>query len=168
MFASTAIYIYSTKDFEITKSFRGHTKPVRSLKLFKKRNQLISSAEDHTLRFWNLDSAVCLKTLRMCEAHVMEIFEGDFLVSGHVDMKLRFWDLGLMRLLCEKESKIFVEGLVVVGNKDDGSGDDERAKLVRQIRGEDELVWGGGKGSVSGTGRIVFGEYNELVFLKNS
>ena len=180
IFGSISIFVYSTKNFEILKVFKGHTKPVRSLKLFKRRGQLISSAEDNTLRFWNLDSGHCIKTLRVAEAHILEVFEGDFLVSGHVDMKLRFWDLGLRRLICEKESKIFVDAFVVLGNSDDGNGpvvkserDREREDLVRRIREEEELPWegferGSGGGSESGTGRIVFAEYNELVYLKNS
>lgn len=112
-FSSLRIWIYNVNRDEIEKSLAGHNGQVRTMTYHDNMNRLISAGEDSTLRFWNLETCECVKTLRCPEAHCLAIYKGEYLLSGHTGMEVRFWDLGLLRLICIKTTKIFVETIQV-------------------------------------------------------
>lgn len=62
----------------------------------------------------------------------MQIFEGEFLITGGVDFGIKFYDLGQLsrrnqmhshaydiKLVSEKTAKIFVEAIAVLGENDE-------------------------------------------------
>lgn len=129
-FSSHRIWIYDVNKSAIIKMLTGHNGYVTAMEMDKKRNYLISSGEDATIRWWELNSCECLKTVRVAVSYTFDIWDEEFLVSGHRDGKIRFWDLGLKRVITEQGFGVFVDSVRVLD------------------------------------GKVVFGEYNAIVFMK--
>ena len=60
--------------------FRGHSKYIRAIKLWK--NKLISSSKDGTIKIWNIDKCSCLMTL------TNTISDSDYEYWTVIDMKI--------------------------------------------------------------------------------
>ena len=111
MFASTRIWLYNIHRDDIEKTFTGHTGYIKALAYDKKYNRLISGSEDDTLRFWSMDSCQLLKVFNCNETRCMEIWQDEYLVTGHSSFEIKFWDLGLTRLICKKRTRVFVDSI---------------------------------------------------------
>lgn len=117
-FSSHRIWLYNVNRDEIEKTFAGHNGFVRSMVYDKKANRLITGGEDDTLRFWSVESCAMLKVIAVAETRCMEIWMDEYLITGHSSFEVKFWDLGLTRLICEKKTKIFVDQIrIAAGGK---------------------------------------------------
>jgi len=73
-----------------------HTGPITEVAFMDSYNTLISSSEDTCIKFWDLETNYCFKTLL---GHRTEVWDfvlmrsGDFLVTGCGDSELRVWNL---------------------------------------------------------------------------
>lgn len=115
-FASHRIWLYNINTDDIEKTFSGHTGFVLSMAYDKKYNRLLSGSEDDTLRFWSVESCQLLKVINCKEPRCMDIWQGEYLVTGHSNMEIKFWDLGLTRLICKKRTKIYVDAIKVTSD----------------------------------------------------
>ena len=108
-FSSHRIWIYDVNKDSIIQTFAGHNGYVSAIEIDSKRGNLISSGEDATLRWWRLSSCELIKTIRCSPSRVMDIYENEFLVSGHASGEVKFWDLSMKRLICQKNASVFVD-----------------------------------------------------------
>ena len=125
--------------------FAGHNGYVTSMIYEKKRDYLISSGEDQTLRWWNMESTENVKIIKCPTAYVLKIYQEEFLITGHENGEIRFWDLGLKRLICLKTAKVFIRGLAVVDSNKDQT---QRTDIAGGIQ------------------KIIYGEFNDLAIMQ--
>lgn len=78
------------------KILRGHKGEVACMAISAKENMLVSGSKDGTLKVWDIQEGVCVKTL---EGHKSAVVSVDispnsrFVVSGSWDKTLRLWEL---------------------------------------------------------------------------
>ena len=110
-FAGTRAWLYNVNRDDIEKTFSGHSGQIMSMAVDQKFNRLITGADDDTIRFWGIDSCQLLKVIACSETRCMEIWQQEYLITGHASFEVKFWDLGLTRLICQKRTKVFVDSL---------------------------------------------------------
>ena len=116
IYSSKKMFMYNINKDDIEKVFSGHTDYVTSMCIDVKYNRLISSAADHTIRFWSIDTCTLLKVISTDAARCMNIWSNEYLLTSHDSFHIKFWDLALTRLLCVKNTKIFVNKLHVAND----------------------------------------------------
>lgn len=82
-FSSHRIWFYDVNIDKIRKMFAGHNGFVTCMIFDEKRQYLISSGEDKTLRWWNIESTENVKIIRSPMINVMKIYQNEFLITGH-------------------------------------------------------------------------------------
>lgn len=87
------ICIFNAKTGELIKMLLGHTDEVHSIVFSWKGNMLISSSEDYTLRLWDLNSYLCLKTIDETPNANNMIVSHELLMQGNVDGEIRLYKL---------------------------------------------------------------------------
>jgi WD40 repeat protein len=93
------VYIYSVagdakEDAKLIKTLTGHTDVINNL-IVLSNGQLVTAADDKTIRIWDVASGECKKTLKGHRSGVKALveLEGGILVSGGDDKAIKFWDL---------------------------------------------------------------------------
>lgn len=87
----------------------GHRGPITQLAFMTQQNVLISGSKDTFVKFWDLDTHHCFKTLA---GHRTEVWgltlvkDDQYLVTGCEDAELRVW-----KLVNKDESKSTVENI---------------------------------------------------------
>jgi WD40 repeat protein len=111
---------------DLVNSFNAHQDCIRSIQACQYSNKLITASCDKTIKIWNLETGVCLKTLDDHEHWVTSILIGpsNKLVSASVDQTIKIWDLNtyecLNTLIDESERGFF--SLCFLSNNNLASG----------------------------------------------
>lgn len=90
------IEIRDRKNNKLLRVLTGHTRPVTCLAISAKKNLIISGANDHTIKIWDITTGKCIKTLQ--EEHRAIINCVDVLPNGNIvaclyDATLKIWDI---------------------------------------------------------------------------
>lgn len=144
---------------EVLKALAGHRAPVCSTIFNPYGNLVISSSKDHTVRFWDMTSGICVNSIG-AHQHLGEITSiaissnGQQLLTCCKDNSNRLWDLRM--LTCKKRfkghqntSKNFIRAgfgakTTVVGGSEDGIvyiWDTEKGQVLQKLRGHDGIVY---------------------------
>ncbi|XP_041115017.1 protein Atg16l2-like isoform X2 [Polyodon spathula] len=70
----------------------GHSRKVTSAKFKSSLRQAVTGSADRTVKIWDLQRAACVKTINVFSFCSDVVCSEYFIVSGHFDKKIRFWD----------------------------------------------------------------------------
>lgn len=81
------------------KILKGHTETVYQV-LLHENNQLISCSDDQTIRFWNLETGKCIKTLTSdSPVNCMVKYDTNTLIVGCFDKSINIWNISTGHLV---------------------------------------------------------------------
>ena len=88
------INVWNIAKGEIIISLRGHSSRILTLKFMSQYNRLISASDDKTLKFWDLENAICEHSLNVGQkpVSIVEVLSEDQFITGSRDGYLRVWD----------------------------------------------------------------------------
>jgi autophagy-related protein 16 len=83
----------SSGDLQPTHTLTGHTNKVLSGK-FLGVMKIVTGSHDRTLKIWDLMQKACIKTLFVgSSCNDLVTLDSQSIISGHLDKKIRFWDV---------------------------------------------------------------------------
>jgi WD40 repeat protein/GTPase SAR1 family protein len=94
--ANNHIRLWHVTDYQLLRTFRGHTDWVRAAIFSPDQRTLISGSDDQTIRFWNIATGVCLHTLSGPQSRFATLSlnpDGSILASGGEDGVVHLWNL---------------------------------------------------------------------------
>jgi WD40 repeat protein len=100
------------------KTYNGHTKAVRCVKIIENSNKLISGSDDSTIKIWNLDTSKCERTLKGhldCVGSLL-LTKNSKLISGSFDASIKVWDLKTFKCLNTLKEEFKVICLSIISN----------------------------------------------------
>ncbi len=81
---------------EVVRTFKGHTKWVKSVCFGPGGRYALSGSDDETLKLWDVGTGICIRTLEGHTAYVRSVGfspDGRYALSGGDDRTLRLWDV---------------------------------------------------------------------------
>jgi WD40 repeat protein len=77
---------------ERVKTFTGHTQRVNSIQMIS-NDFLISGSEDSTLKIWNINTGICMKTIK-CNSPIWSLkqLSNGLFASGHLNGQILIWN----------------------------------------------------------------------------
>uniref|UniRef100_A0A6B2LAD8 Uncharacterized protein n=1 Tax=Arcella intermedia TaxID=1963864 RepID=A0A6B2LAD8_9EUKA len=137
--------IGSTKQ-DMRRCLTGHQSKVTCGQFTPNGDKAITGSHDRTLKIWDLQNRVCLKTFSATSAvHDLSVSrDGSFVVSGHQDCTVRFWDMRSGQMLADL-SKIHSKLITGVSISPDGTkvlslSRDFSLKIINSFTHEVELT----------------------------
>lgn len=103
-FDSKGLYLLSTSndascriwtmcDKKLRHTLTGHNRKVTSAKFLDNDGKVVTGGYDRMLKVWNLQTKSCIKTITTASGcNDLVILFSDIIISGHNDMKIRFFD----------------------------------------------------------------------------
>jgi WD40 repeat protein len=79
----------------LLKSYYGHIGRIRSILVDEKSNRLFSACDDNSIKIWDLESGLCLNTIKKHKEHIISLVlaPNNRLISGSMDRTIRVWEL---------------------------------------------------------------------------
>ena len=79
----------------ISQNLDGHSSNVSTMKIIAKNKHLITGSADYTIKIWDIDAGVCLKTLKSHtdELSCLKYLNENLLVSGSWDFNIKLWNI---------------------------------------------------------------------------
>ncbi|KAI9168631.1 hypothetical protein H9P43_008004 [Blastocladiella emersonii ATCC 22665] len=154
-FAGTGgVHSSSSSGSSTSSSGTGHSLAVTATAFTPMGNLLVTGSKDSTLRFWDLISGVCVRTLTSHLGEVTSVScspSGTYLLTSSKDNANRLWDLRMLPRPLRRfkghtnTAKNFVraafagggDGALIVGGSEDGVGyvwDRESGALLQRLR----------------------------------
>ncbi|ORZ29211.1 WD40-repeat-containing domain protein [Catenaria anguillulae PL171] len=139
----------------------GHTLAVTAVAFTPMGNLVVSGSKDSTLRFWDVVSGLCVRTLTSHLGEVTSVSlspSGTYLLTSSKDNANRLWDMRMLPRPLRRlkghtnTAKNFVraafagpsDGMLVVGGSEDGVGyvwDRESGAVLQKLRGHRGIVY---------------------------
>ena len=126
-----------------SKVLEGHTDWLRSV--FVKDNLIISGSCDKTIKIWDINTGICLKTLEGHKDRVWTVFVKDnLIISGGCDNTIKIWDIdsGICLNTLEGHTKSVLSVYLVKDNLIINGSDDKTIRItpISLFPGELHLV----------------------------
>uniref|UniRef100_V9KLL2 Autophagy-related protein 16-1-like protein n=1 Tax=Callorhinchus milii TaxID=7868 RepID=V9KLL2_CALMI len=84
--------LWSLDTYELKHTLSGHSGKVTAAKFKSYLRQVVTGSYDGTLRIWDLHKEACVSSIAVNSRCSDVICSDYFIVSGHMDKKIRFWD----------------------------------------------------------------------------
>ncbi|MBN3293566.1 A16L2 protein, partial [Polypterus senegalus] len=70
----------------------GHSRKVTSAKFKSSHHHVVTGSVDRTVKIWDLQRTACIHTTDVNSSCSEVVCAEYFIISGHYDQKIRFWD----------------------------------------------------------------------------
>mgnify|MGYP004595013541 CR=1 FL=1 len=87
--------------FFLQHTLTGHSGKVMAAKYLDEPHKVVTGSHDRTLKIWDLRNIACIETKfagSSCNDLVTTDSLGSTIISGHIDKKIRFWDIRTEKL----------------------------------------------------------------------
>ncbi|XP_078401106.1 autophagy-related protein 16-1-like [Cetorhinus maximus] len=84
--------LWSLKDCELKCALSGHSAKVTAAKFKFYYREAVTGSHDRTIRIWDLNNIACIKFISVPSRCSDIVCLDYFIISGHVDKKIRLWD----------------------------------------------------------------------------
>jgi WD40 repeat protein len=94
---SKRIEIYNLLTGKLIYNLTGHTNRLTGLSLYG-QNKFVSGSEDNAIKFWDLQTAKCLKTLDVYSVNCLKVLKNGNLATGSDRNSIIIWDMFMFKL----------------------------------------------------------------------
>jgi len=155
--SSGSIHVYSTLNWEVIRTLKGHTDTVRRVVYSLDGNLIVSGGWDKIVRIWSMESGVCQHVLAdhtdmiHCVAYSPQ---GGQVASTSHDKTIRLWDLATgicCRILLGHENAVNCVAYSPEGNQIASGSDDCAIRLWDIVAGECSHIFVGHSAGIMDT-----------------
>jgi len=126
-----ATRVWSVDDSRLRHTLTGHSGKVMSAKFFGDASRVVTGSHDRTLKVWDLRSKACISTKFAGSSCNDLVTQGQTIMSGHFDKKVRIWD--------NRKSATQPSGEIVMGGKVTSLDLDTEGKYIAVCARDDRL-----------------------------